>query len=152
MPVRSSHHKQHLNPSQKNWNSPILGLNPLYDPSKSSTARVLSPQPPRWSPRSCSGAASVYNPQLSKSFNTANWTIAGIAVRLWQLGIEMRPLFERSKLWVYPLYATVGGGFGYWLQDVAQGQKLRLAEKRESLLLKRKRRAEREAEAVEEEA
>ena len=65
-------------------------------------------------------------------------------MRLWQLGIEMRPLFERRSLWVYPLYATVGGSFGYWMQSVSQTQKLRLAERRESLLLKRKRKAERE--------
>jgi hypothetical protein len=39
----------------------------------------------------------------------------------------------------------VGGSFGYWLQGVSASQKLQLAERRESLLLKRKRKAERDA-------
>lgn len=33
----------------------------------------------------------------------------GVAVRLWQLGIEMRPFFNRGSLWGYPLFAAVGG-------------------------------------------
>jgi hypothetical protein len=61
------------------------------------------------------------------------------------MGIEMRPVFERKSLWVYPLYAAVGGSFGYWMQSLSATQKLKLAEKRESLLLKRKRKAELEA-------
>lgn len=69
----------------------------------------------------------------------------GIAVRLWQLGIEMRPLFNRESLWVYPLFAGVGGSFGYWMQGVESRQLKILAERKNSLLEKRKRRAEREA-------
>ncbi|KAK2755125.1 hypothetical protein FQN54_006654 [Arachnomyces sp. PD_36] len=73
------------------------------------------------------------------------WSGFGIAVRLWQLGIEMRPLFNRESLWVYPLFAGVGGSFGYWMQGVESRQLKILAERKNSLLEKRKRRAEREA-------
>jgi hypothetical protein len=66
-------------------------------------------------------------------------------VRLWQLGIEMRPLFRSDKLWVYPLYASIGGGFGYWLEGITHRQKKLLGEQKKDLLEKRARRAEREA-------
>ncbi|EAS27804.3 NADH-ubiquinone oxidoreductase 14 kDa subunit [Coccidioides immitis RS] len=73
------------------------------------------------------------------------WSGFGIAVRLWQLGIEMRPFFNRESLWVYPLFATVGGSFGYWLEGVESRQLKMLADRKEMLLEKRRRRAEREA-------
>ena len=66
----------------------------------------------------------------------------GIAVRIWQLGIEMRPFFNRESLWVYPLFASVGGSFGYWLQGVERRQLRVLGERRDSLLKKRRRRAQ----------
>ena len=69
----------------------------------------------------------------------------GVAVRLWQLGIEMRPLFNRTSLWVYPIYAGVGASFGYWMEDIAHRQRRILAERKDKLLERRKRRAEREA-------
>lgn len=69
---------------------------------------------------------------------------AGIAVRLWQLGIEMRPLLGKESLWVYPLFAGVGGSFGYWLQGVENRQTKILAQRREAILDKRRRRDERE--------
>ena len=72
-----------------------------------------------------------------------------MAVRLWQLGIEMRPFFNRSSLWVYPVYAGIGGGVGYWLMGVEQRQVAFLNERRESLLEKRRRRAQREGVLVE---
>ncbi|KKZ62736.1 hypothetical protein EMCG_00322 [[Emmonsia] crescens] len=72
------------------------------------------------------------------------WSGFGIAVRFWQLGIEMRPLFQKQALWVYPLFATVGGSFGYWLEGVDSRQMAILAERKRSLLEKRQRRAERE--------
>jgi hypothetical protein len=68
----------------------------------------------------------------------------GIAVRLWQLGIEMRPLLGRDAVWMYPLFAGVGGSFGYWLQGVETRQWKILAERREALLAKRRRRDERD--------
>ena len=71
----------------------------------------------------------------------------GVAVRFLQLGIEMRPFFNRESLWVWPLFAGVGGSFGYWLTGVEGRQMAILAERRESLLEKRRRRAEREATA-----
>jgi len=70
--------------------------------------------------------------------------LSGVAVRLWQLGIEMRPFFNRSSLWVYPVYAGVGGSFGYWLLGVEQRQVGFLQSRREGLLEKRRRRAQRE--------
>ncbi|KAI1915971.1 hypothetical protein LOZ53_000878 [Ophidiomyces ophidiicola] len=76
------------------------------------------------------------------------WSGFGIAVRLWQLGIEMRPFFNRESLWVYPLFATVGGSFGYWLEGVESRQLKMLADRKEMLLEKRRRRAEREAAEV----
>lgn len=59
----------------------------------------------------------------------------------------MRPFFNRESLWVWPLFAGVGGSFGYWLTGVEGRQMAMLAERRESLLEKRQRRAEREAAA-----
>lgn len=72
----------------------------------------------------------------------------GVAVRLWQLGIEMRPLFAKERLWVYPFFAGIGGSFGYWLTGVEQRQLQILADRRDRLLEKRRRRAEREAAAA----
>ena len=72
---------------------------------------------------------------------------AGIAVRLWQLGIEMRPIFAKESLWVYPLFAGVGGSFGYWMQGVEDRQLKMLAQRREAILEKRRRRDEREGTA-----
>ncbi|OQE23852.1 hypothetical protein PENSTE_c008G06524 [Penicillium steckii] len=72
------------------------------------------------------------------------WSGFGIAVRLWQLGIEMRPMFCKDALWAYPLFASVGGSFGYWLQGVEQRQLKMLAQRREAILEKRRRRDERE--------
>lgn len=71
----------------------------------------------------------------------------GIAVRIWQLGIEMRPFFNKESLWAYPLFAACGGSFGYWLTGVETRQNKILAERRHGILEKRKRRAEREAAA-----
>ncbi|OCK78004.1 hypothetical protein K432DRAFT_427597 [Lepidopterella palustris CBS 459.81] len=72
------------------------------------------------------------------------WSGFGVAVRLWQLGIEMRPLFNKESLWVYPVYASIGGSFGYWLTGVEQRQFKLLADRRDRLLEKRNRIAERE--------
>ncbi|KAK2739812.1 hypothetical protein FQN55_009133 [Onygenales sp. PD_40] len=72
------------------------------------------------------------------------WSGFGIAVRFWQLGIEMRPLFHKKSLWAYPLFATIGGSFGYWLEGVETRQLRILADRKQNLLEKRQRRAERE--------
>lgn len=74
--------------------------------------------------------------------------MTGIAVRLWQLGIEMRPFFNKESLWAYPFFAACGGSFGYWLTGVEKRQSQILAERRHGILEKRKRRAEREAAAA----
>jgi hypothetical protein len=60
--------------------------------------------------------------------------------------MEMRPLFNRSSLYVYPIYATIGASFGFWLQGVNEKQLKLLSDRRESLLEKRRRRDAREAE------
>lgn len=73
-----------------------------------------------------------------------NYSI-GIAVRFWQLGLEMRPFFNKGSLWAYPLFGGVGGSFGYWLMGVEQRQQQILGARRTSLLEKRERRAQREA-------
>ena len=56
----------------------------------------------------------------------------------------MRPFFNRESLWAWPVYAGVGASFGYWMLGVEQRQVAILAQKRQMLLDKRKRRDERE--------
>jgi hypothetical protein len=57
----------------------------------------------------------------------------------------MRPLFNKESLWAYPVFAGVGASFGYWVMGVENRQQAILNARRESLLEKRQRRAEREA-------
>jgi len=73
------------------------------------------------------------------------WAGFGIATRFLQLGIEMRPFFQRGSLWVYTLFAGVGGSFGYWMKGVEDRQMKMLQQRKEMLIEKRRRRAEREA-------
>ena len=49
---------------------------------------------------------------------------------------------------MYPVFGGAGASFGYWLTGVTARQNAILAERRKSLLEKRKRRAEREARGV----
>lgn len=60
----------------------------------------------------------------------------------------MRPFLARESLWAYPIFAGIGGSFGYWLTGVERSQLKVLADRRDRLLEKRKRRAEREAAAA----
>jgi len=78
------------------------------------------------------------------------WGGFGLAVRVWQLGLEMRPFFNKESLWVYPVFAATGASFGYWLQGVEGRQQTILGARRQSLLEKRARRAQREAAEAEE--
>ena len=55
----------------------------------------------------------------------------------------MRPLFNRGGLWAYPFYAGIGGSVGYWLIGVEERQDQFLNKKRDALLTKRRRMAER---------
>lgn len=57
----------------------------------------------------------------------------------------MRPFFQRGSLWVYTLFAGVGGSFGYWMKGVEDRQLKMLQQRKEILIEKRRRRAEREA-------
>ncbi|KAK3899926.1 NADH2 dehydrogenase [Staphylotrichum tortipilum] len=75
------------------------------------------------------------------------WTGFGVVVRVFQLGIEMRPFFHPKILWGYPLFGAVGGSFGYWVQGVDERQVAHLQERKQSILDKRARRAERLAAA-----
>ena len=77
----------------------------------------------------------------------ANDLIQGLAVRFGQLGMEMRPFFDKGSLWGWPLFAAVGGSFGYWLTGVEKRQLQILEERKFNILEKRQRRAEREAAA-----
>ncbi|EMC97931.1 hypothetical protein BAUCODRAFT_31938 [Baudoinia panamericana UAMH 10762] len=70
------------------------------------------------------------------------WSFFGVAVRFWQLGIEMRPLLSRPL--VYPVYAGIGASVGYWLQGIEDRQMRFLRETRDRLLEKRARRVARE--------
>jgi len=76
------------------------------------------------------------------------WAGFGIATRFAQLGIEMRPFFQRGTLWAYPLFASIGGSFGYWLQGVEYRQMKLLQQRKEIIIEKRRRRAEREAQVA----
>ncbi|OTB07783.1 hypothetical protein M426DRAFT_317681 [Hypoxylon sp. CI-4A] len=74
------------------------------------------------------------------------WGGFGIAVRFWQLGLEMRPFFNRGSLWAYPIFGGVGASFGYWLQGVDERQTAVLEERKQIILEKRARKAARDAE------
>lgn len=68
-------------------------------------------------------------------------------MRFWQVGLEMRPFFNKGSLWVYPVYAAGGASFGYWLQGVDDRQTETLNNRKAMLLEKRARKAQKEAEA-----
>ena len=78
-----------------------------------------------------------------------NRSVTGLATRFYQMGIEMRPFFNKGSLWVYPLYGAVGASFGYWLQGVDETQTKMIQERKVQILEKRARRAQREAEESE---
>jgi hypothetical protein len=56
----------------------------------------------------------------------------------------MRPFFNRSSLWAYPVFAACGASFGYWLQGVDDKQTAMLNERKALLLEKRARRAQKD--------
>ncbi|OAA66851.1 NADH-ubiquinone oxidoreductase [Niveomyces insectorum RCEF 264] len=70
------------------------------------------------------------------------WTGFGLATRAWQLGIEMRPFFNKSSLWVYPVFGAAGASFGYWLEGVDERQTAVLTARKEAILEKRARQAQ----------
>ncbi|KAI9898476.1 hypothetical protein N3K66_006836 [Trichothecium roseum] len=82
----------------------------------------------------------------------AFWSLFGLAARFWQVGIEMRPFFNRGSLWAYPVYAAGGAGFGHWLQGVDDRQTAALGERKAVLLEKRARKAARDAAAEKDDA
>ena len=76
---------------------------------------------------------------------------AGIAVRWWQMSLEHRRslFFSKQNLWAWPVFGGTGASFGYWLTGVGDRQKAILLERKNNLLDKRRRRAEREATTAE---
>ncbi|KAI1111948.1 hypothetical protein F5Y14DRAFT_453542 [Nemania sp. NC0429] len=87
--------------------------------------------------------------QLSRTPGPATGAVVeGVAVRFWQLGLEMRPFFNRGSLWAYPVFAGVGASFGYWIQGVNERQEAVLQERKQLILEKRARRAARDAAAA----
>ena len=46
---------------------------------------------------------------------------------------------------MYPLFAGIGGSFGYWMQGVEERQVKLLQQRKDIIIEKRRRRAEREA-------
>lgn len=58
--------------------------------------------------------------------------------------MEQHGYFHLNRLWAFPFFAAVGGSFGYWMMNVDNAQLKLLADRRDRLLEKRKRRAERE--------
>ncbi len=62
---------------------------------------------------------------------------------MWQLGIEIRPFFNKSSLWAYPVFGGTGAAFGYWLQGVDDRQTAILTARKASILEKRARQAQR---------
>lgn len=61
----------------------------------------------------------------------------------------MRPFFNKESLWAYPVFAAAGGSFGYWLTGVDGRQNSLMNERKNNLLEKRRRRAERERTSIE---
>ncbi|KAA8894681.1 NADH2 dehydrogenase 14K chain [Sphaerosporella brunnea] len=76
------------------------------------------------------------------------WAAFGAGVRFWQLALEMRPLFQRSTIIGYPIFMSISGAFGYYLQNKEAAQKALLEERKQRLLEKRARQAERDAVAL----
>lgn len=98
-----------------------------------------SPNPPRpQSPSAPRATSRQGHPLTSAPF-------IGLAVRFWQVGIEMRPFFNKESLWAYPVYALGGASFGYWLQGVDERQAATLSQRKTLLLEKRARKAARDA-------
>ena len=58
----------------------------------------------------------------------------------------MRPFIQRKTIIGYPIFASISGAFGYYLQSVEQNQNKLLNERKQRLLAKRARQAERDAE------
>ena len=53
-------------------------------------------------------------------------------------------MFNKESLWVWPIFGGTGASFGYWMDDVNKRQKAVLQMRKDRLLEKRARRAERE--------
>ncbi len=56
----------------------------------------------------------------------------------------MQPILHKNTLWAYPVFATCGASFGYWMQSIDEKQTAMLNERKQGILEKRARRAQRE--------
>ncbi len=56
----------------------------------------------------------------------------------------MQPIIHKNTLWAYPVFAACGASFGYWMQGVDERQTAVLSERKQAILEKRARRAQRE--------
>ena len=61
----------------------------------------------------------------------------------------MRPFMTKQAWLGFPIFAAVGGSFGYWLEGVDQRQTELLQGRKASIIEKRARRAAREAQSEE---
>jgi len=73
----------------------------------------------------------------------AGYFAFGAAVRWVQLGIQWRPYTAAHDLWGYPGYGAVAAGIGYFLIGMEERQMAILNDRKNLLLEKRKRAAER---------
>lgn len=66
-----------------------------------------------------------------------------------QLGIEMRPFFHKRTIIGYPIFASITGAFGYYIHGVEVKQ-FEILERRKNRLLEKRARAAERAEALKE--
>lgn len=74
---------------------------------------------------------------------------AGVATRMWQLGLQQINPLTPKLFWAYPVFGACGASFGYWLEGVDKKQVEILQERKQIILEKRARRAMREGEVAE---
>ncbi|KZT57674.1 hypothetical protein CALCODRAFT_517327 [Calocera cornea HHB12733] len=77
--------------------------------------------------------------------NVIGFSLFGLAVRVWQLGLVNRPLFKRNELWTHASYMVVFGALGYGVVHLEERISLRLQELRVLRGEARDKRAEKEA-------
>ncbi|KZO90704.1 hypothetical protein CALVIDRAFT_568855 [Calocera viscosa TUFC12733] len=77
--------------------------------------------------------------------NVVGFSLFGLGVRLWQLGLVHRPLFKPNELWTHASYMVGFGALGYGVVNLEERVSYRLQELRILRREARAKRAEREA-------